>query len=88
MASCMSLAATDESTPPETAPNTRPLGPTNARIRVISLSMNASYPVISSACQERGFRTIVQFFEHPQIPITNLSSTSFPLGECVTSGWN
>ena len=42
IASCMSLAATDESTPPETAPRTRPFGPTSARIRAISLSMNAS----------------------------------------------
>ena len=45
MASCMSFAATVLSTPPLTAPMTRPLGPQICLIRAISLPMNSSYAV-------------------------------------------
>ena len=33
-------------------------------------------------------RTMVQSLLHPQMLSTNREMTSFPRGECVTSGWN
>ena len=44
MASCISFAATVLSTPPLTAPITRPVGPHMSRMRAISLPMNSSCP--------------------------------------------
>lgn len=41
MAVCINFAATVESTPPETAPMTWPVGPTRARMRVISWPENS-----------------------------------------------
>lgn len=46
MASCMSLAATVLSTPPLTAPMTRPVDPHIARMRAISLPMNSSWRTV------------------------------------------
>jgi len=43
MASCISLAATVLSTPPLTAPMTRPVSPQISRIRAISFPINSSY---------------------------------------------
>src|SRR6266566_4298994 len=43
MASCISFAATVLSTPPLTAPITRPVSPQISRIRAISFPTNSSY---------------------------------------------
>lgn len=43
IASCMSFAATVLSTPPLTAPMTRPVGPQISRMRKISFPMNSFY---------------------------------------------
>jgi hypothetical protein len=60
MASCMSFAATVESTPPLTAPRTCPLSPTKARILAISLSTNLA---------------MVQSCFAPHIPTAKFSSS-------------
>ena len=47
MASCMSLAATVLSTPPLTAPITRPFSPQISRMRAISFPINSTYAAAS-----------------------------------------
>mmetsp|Transcript_69985 Transcript_69985/g.137585 ORF Transcript_69985/g.137585 Transcript_69985/m.137585 type:complete len:238 (+) Transcript_69985:571-1284(+) len=73
MALCMSTAATVESTPPDTAPITCPLGPTVTR--TCSMKRSASSVM---------FHVVGAW----HTPTTKLASTSLPRGECVTSGWN
>ena len=72
MARCTSVAATAESTPPDSAQMTCP-SPTRSRISATLLSMKFGG---------------VQVWRAPAISTTKLRSTSRPIGVCTTSGWN
>jgi hypothetical protein len=48
----------------------------------------ASCKLASRIHQRVHIYTIVQWLSQPQILRTNREMTSFPRGECVTSGWN
>ncbi len=72
MARCTSAAATAESTPPDSPQIARPDSPTCARIRATcSSTMDA----------------IVHEGRRPAMSCRNRRSTSWPCGECATSGW-
>lgn len=87
MASCINFAATVLSTPPLTAPMTRPLGPQISRMRAISFPMNSSYSSskirirVPNRKKYERLNTIVQLVLHPQMFKTNRPITSFPRGE-------
>ena len=72
MARCTSAAATAESTPPDRPQIARPSSPTCARTSAMSCS------AILSA---------VQFCSRPATSVRKRVSTSWPCGECCTSGW-
>ena len=72
MAEWMSVAATVESTPPDSAQTTRP-SPTCSRMRAVDSSMND---------------LMVQSPVHPQTPKAKLRRISVPCSVCATSGWN
>jgi hypothetical protein len=101
IASCISFAATVESTPPETAPMTCPLSPQMLRILWISFSMKvscknsqeSSRTVSESVFLQRAGvlgdgLTMVQSCLAPQMSTTKFLMTSLPLAEWVTSAWN
>src|SRR5690606_4600518 len=71
MVLCKSIAATDESTPPDKPNTTRSLPNCDCNFSIV-LSINESG---------------VQSWVHPQMPTRKLCSKCFPSTECVTSGW-
>ena len=71
MARCTSAAATAESTPPDSAQMARP-SPTCSR--TCSMSCSAMLEA-------------VQFCSRPATSVRKRVSTSWPCGECRTSGW-
>jgi len=87
MASCMSLAATVESTPPETAPMTCPFSPQISLIRAISFGMNDSCGQLDRY-GEPPILTMLHPARTPQMLLTKPAMTSLPFGLCDTSGWN
>jgi hypothetical protein len=73
IASWISTAATELSTPPERPQITRPASPTCSRMRSIASCLKAA---------------MVQSPAQPQTTCTKLERSRAPSGVCTTSGWN